>query len=261
MARDADLGGFGLGLLVLGLGGLGAAYMFLRSRPSGSPREPVSRRPSGQFLGIDGERVLIFGDSLAHPGADAGPTITDVTVPAAMASSSAPGAVFAARLLEGVDTGGQHAQAVRINARVGRSARSFLLNEDSASLLARDKTFSPTKVIVMLGTNDIDRGTGTTALGQTKDAMRQIRDAYRAMGAEVVAIGPPSYQSDRYTQGAPAMLAAMREVFGADRTLDARPLTVGAGRSGDGVHFTQAGAALAGKQLTRAVTAQGGAVV
>jgi lysophospholipase L1-like esterase len=256
MARD---GGFGsLVGLALGIGGLGA-YLFLRSRPasasgSRSPRD-TAQRPSGRpLLAVDGERVLIFGDSLSHPGQDAGPTVTDVTSSPSMVSS-APGAVLAARLLAGVDTGGQRAQAVRINARVGRSARSFLLNEGGAGLLAGDKAFNPTKVLVMLGTNDIDRGVGAAALDLTKDAMRKIRDAYRAMGAEVVAIGPPSYPSDHYTQGAPTMLAAMRDVFGADRTLDARSLTVGAGRSGDGVHFTQAGAALAGKRIAQALTA------
>lgn len=257
MGRNGS--GFGGIGLALGIGGLGA-YLFLRSRSasgsgSGSPREAAQRSSaSGKpFIDVDGERVLIFGDSLSHPGADAGPTVTDVKATAS-AISSAPGAVLAARLLSGTDTGGQRAQAVRINARVGRSARSFLLSEGGTSLLAADRTFKPTKVIVMLGTNDIDRGTSTAALGQTKDAMRQIRDAYRAMGAEVVAIGPPSYLSASYTRGARAMLAAMREVFGADRTLDARPLTVGAGRAGDGVHFTASGAALAGKQIAQALT-------
>lgn len=260
MARDGSLGGMGL---VLGIGGLGAvAYLFLRSRPSGSgsprgaaqrPRDTAQRPSGAPFLAVDGERILIFGDSLSHPGADTGPTVIDVK-PVSSAISSAPGAVLAARLLAGIDTGGQRAETVRINARVGRSARSFLLNEGGASLLAADRTFKPTKVIVMLGTNDIDRGTGTAALEQTKAAMRQIRDAYRAMGAEVVAIGPPSFLSSRYTKDTPAMLAAMRDVFGADRTLDARPLTVGAGRSGDGVHFTASGAALAGKQIAQALT-------
>ena len=208
------------------------------------------------FLAVDGERVLIFGDSLSHPGSDAGPTIIDVDAgDRGAASSSAPGAVLASRLLAGTDTGGQRAKAVRLNARVGRSARSFLFHEDGASLLSRDKAWKPTKVIVMLGTNDIDLGMGTTALGQTTAALRQIRDAYRAMDSEVVAIGPPSYPNSRYNQAAPAMLAAMREVFGTNRTLDLRPLTAGAGRTSDGVHFTQAGAALVGNRLAKALAA------
>lgn len=246
-------------LVLLGLGGLGAAaYLLMRPRSasaasSRSPREEL-RGARNSFLTVDGERVLIFGDSLSHPGSDTGPTIIDLDGDPGAASSSAPGAVLGARLLAGTDTGGQRARAVRLNARVGRSARSFLFREDGASLIARDKAWEPTKVIVMLGTNDIDRGMGATALGQTKDALKQIRDMYRAMGAEVVAIGPPAYRNAKYTQSVPAMLVAMREVFGADRVLDAQPLTLGAGRSGDGVHFTQAGAALAGKQLAQGLT-------
>ena len=253
MPRDGDLGI----LVVLGLGGLGAAaYLLLRPR---STSAAISRRDetSGarKFLAVDGERVLIFGDSLSHPGSDTGPTIIDINGDPGSAASSAPGAVLGARLLAGTDTGGQRAKAVRLNARVGRSAHSFLFREDGASLIARDKAWKPTKVIVMLGTNDIDRGIGATALGQTKDALGQIRDMYRAMDAEVVAIGPPAYRNAKYTKSAPAMLAAMREVFGADRVLDAQPLTSSATRSSDGVHFTQAGAALAGKQIAQALTA------
>ena len=216
---------------------------FLPTAPGGSEQP---------FLDIDGERVLIFGDSLSHPGADDGPTATDVTSPELVARSGAPGAVLASHLLAGI--GGQQASAVRINARVSRSARSFIFNEDAASLLENDRMWKPTKVIVMLGTNDIDRGVGPEALEQTKDAMRQIRDAYLAMDADVVAIGPPSYGDSRYTQAAPAMLEAMREVFGADRVLDAQPLTVGAGRGRDGIHFSQPGSILAGKQLAEALT-------
>ena len=244
MSRD-DLGTIAV---VLGLGGLGAAFFLLRSR-SGSPRErrPIAMPRGQRFLDISGERILIFGDSLSHPGSDTGPTITDVK-DRSLLSSAAPGVVLAALLL----TSAPPAAAVRINARVGRSARSFLAGEKS--LLADDEAWRPTKVIVMLGTNDIDRGTGASAIAQTKDALRQIRDAYQAMGAEVVAVGPPSFQGGKYAQGAPAVLAAMREVFGADRVLDARPLTVGAGRSSSGVHFTKAGAAQAGKQIARALT-------
>ena len=257
MARDGNIGF----LVVLGLGGLGAAaYLLLRPRPaSASAGRPGGGAPRAgtSFLAVDGERILIVGDSLSHPGSDTGPTIIDLDGDPGSASSSAPGAVLGARLLAGTDTSGQRANAVRLNARVGRSARSFLFREDAASLIARDKAWKPTKVIVMLGTNDIDRGVGATALGQTKDALAQIRDMYRAMGAEVVAIGPPAFRNAKYTRGAPAMLAALRDVFGADRVLDAQPLTSGAARSDDGVHFTQAGAALAGKQLAQALTAGG----
>jgi lysophospholipase L1-like esterase len=163
-------------------------------------------------------------------------------------------------LLRGVDTNGQKASAVRIDARVGRSARSFFGKEDSQALLASDAAFQPTKVIVMLGTNDIDVGTSGAALDLTKEALRKIRDAYRGMDAEVVAIGPPSYPNDHYAQGAPAMLAALREVFGADRVLDIRSLTSGVSRTKDGIHFTQAGAAVVGPRLAQALTGPVGAV-
>ncbi len=226
---------------------------------SGPPIEdrPPASVPSADspFLSADGQRVLIFGDSLSHPGPDVGPSTIDVleTDPS-IALSSAPGAVLAARLLHGLDTHGQRARAVRIDARVGRSARSFMTNEDAHGLLMSDAAFQPTKVVVMLGTNDIDRGTSGSALDLTKEALRSIRDAYRAMGAEVVAIGPPSYQSDHYTQGSSAMVAALREVFGSGRVLDARSLTPDAGRTRDGIHFTQAGAAIMGQRLAHALT-------
>jgi lysophospholipase L1-like esterase len=227
-----------------------------------SPPAPAPSLPSvGQpFLSVDGQRVLVFGDSLSHPGPDAGPSTFDVREADPMfAQSSAPGAVLAASLLRGVNTHGQKARAARIDARVGRSARSFFGREDAQALLASDADFRPTKVIVMLGTNDIDAGTSGAALDLTKDALRKIRDAYRGMGAEVVAIGPPTYPNDHYTQGAAPMLAALRDVFGADRVLDIRSLTPGASRTKDGIHFTQAGAALVGPRLAQALTGPIGA--
>lgn len=218
---------------------------------SGAPSAP-SPQSHPPMLSVDGERILIFGDSLSHPGLDTGPTVTDVTAnDSNVALSSAPGAVLAASLRDG--THGAHALAVRINARVGRSARSFMTSEDHTALIANDLLFHPTKVIVMLGTNDIDRGVTPAALELTKEAMRQIRDAYRGMGADVIAIGPPSYPSAHYAAGAPAMLAAIREVFGAENTLDAQPLTVDAQRANDGVHFTKAGAIPVGDRLAIAL--------
>jgi lysophospholipase L1-like esterase len=196
-------------------------------------------------VNVVGERIIIFGDSLSHPGSDSGPTIVDLAK--RVTASSAPGEIVGQQLLNG------GAQAVRIDARVGRSAQSFFSNEDSAGLLASDRTFRPSKVIVMLGTNDIDQGLTAAALAQTTNAMTKIRDAYRAMGAEVFAIGPPSYTNDHYTQGAPTLLQVMQNVFGVDHTIDARNLTRDAEHTSDGVHFTVAGAANAGPQLANAV--------
>jgi len=214
---------------------------------------PVSAGVGPQpFLGIAGERVLWFGDSLSRPGEDAGPTVTDVDATSAPLLRSAPGAVAAGRMFGGSD--GQRAAAVRVNARVGRSAQSFFGTEDAAALLRGDAAFRPTRVVVMLGTNDIDQGTDAEMLKQTKAALRRIRDAYRATGAQVVAVGPPSYPNKHYDRGAATMLAALQEVFGAERTLDARPLSAGAERTPDGIHFTQAGAQLVGERLARALT-------
>lgn len=206
-------------------------------------------------MNVAGERILIFGDSLSHSGPDAGPTIIDVRAGdrsgTAPALSSAPGAVMAAHLLEDLQ-----AQAVRIDARVGRSARSFFINEDASNLIANDVAFRPTKIVIMLATNDIDNGVSSAAIARTIQDLTRIKQAYRDKlgNVEIFAIGPPTYQDARYTQGAPIMLDALRTVFGADRTIDARPLTAVAGRASDGVHFTQPGAVIAGKQLAVALT-------
>jgi len=185
-------------------------------------------------MNVVGERILIVGDSLSHPGPDKGPSIVDITTPIGV--SSAPGELIARQLLAA------GAQAARVNAKVGRSARSFLSTE--STLLARDQIeFRPTKVIVWLGTNDIDGGLTPAALASTANAMAQIRDAYRAMGAEVFALGPPTYPNARYNNAAPIMFDVIQDVFGVDHTFDIRPFTPGAARTGDGIHFTAAGAA------------------
>jgi lysophospholipase L1-like esterase len=200
-------------------------------------------------MNVIGERVLFFGDSLSHPGPDAGPSIVDITRSIGVVSG-APGELIARQLLAA------GAQAVRVNAKKGRSARSFLLSEGGTSLLARDQNeFRPTKVVIWLGTNDIDRGLTPDALAKTAAAMAQIRDTYRAMGAEVFALGPPSYPNAKYNNAAPIMLDTIRGVFGADHTFDIRPLTTGAPRAGDGIHFTAVGAAAAATPIVQMLTA------
>jgi hypothetical protein len=64
-------------------------------------------------MNVVGERIVIFGDSLSHHGADDAPEIWDVNAGSNRASS-APGDILASMLLEA------GAQAVRIdaNARV-----------------------------------------------------------------------------------------------------------------------------------------------
>ncbi len=125
-----------------------------------------------------------------------------------------------------------------MDARVGRSAVNFWSREDTTRLLTDDIAWRPDVVLVMLGTNDL----GMNAIADEK-AFAKIRDVFR--GAEVWAIGPPSFASPSMQAQTDAVVAAMRRVFG-DRFVDARPLTAdltGSGyRTGDGVHFQARGA-------------------
>ncbi len=192
-------------------------------------------------MNVAGQRVLIVGDSLSHPGMDAAPTVQDVTQ-GSQRNSSAPGDLLGSLALE------HGAEAVRIDAKVGRSAISFLSNEPAAQLIAQDAAWRPTRVIVMLGTNDAERD-----LAKTEAAMTQIRDAYRAMGAEVYAIGPMTYLGRGAVLNAPAarVYDVMQRAFG-PRLVDARPLTAdfdASLRSGDGIHFNAAGARMLAPRL------------
>lgn len=173
---------------------------------------------------IRGERIIIFGDSLTHHGADNGPEIWDVNAGSAR-TSSAPGDLLASLLAEG------GASAVRTNARVGRSAANFYERENATALLTSDRAFRPTKVVVMLGTNDIGRDPAKTA-----NAMAGIRSAYEGMGAEVWAIGPLTYNNAAMNAQAANVAQLMRNVFGG-RFIDGRPLSIQTERAGDGVHF------------------------
>lgn len=180
-------------------------------------------------MNVRGERIIIFGDSLSHPGSDASPTIQDV-LQGSSRQSSAPGDLLASLLLE------QGAAAVRINARVGRSAWNFWQREAVAELIAADRAFQPTKVIVILGTNDADSG---VAADKDRAAFTEIRDTYKAMGAEVFAVGPfisaiPGPKVEQTVQ-------VMRGVFGM-RFIDGRSLSQLAALARDGVHYTTVGA-------------------
>lgn len=197
-------------------------------------------------MNVQGERILIFGDSLSHPGADGAPYIFSVTEGSNRTSSS-PGDLLASMLLE------QGAEAVQLDARVGRSAYNFWQREDSAGLLAQDAAFAPTKVVVMLGTNDI----GNDPAAET-DAFTQLRDAYRGMGAEVWAVGPFTYvgKGDYLNAGADQVLAVMQGVFGADKVIDGRPLSINVQRTGDGVHFQPLAAAPTAANIANALASQ-----
>jgi len=191
-----------------------------------------------------GERILVFGDSLSHHGADAAPEIWDVDQGSSR-SSGQPGDLLASLLLE------QGAMAARVNARVGRSAANFWGREDTAALLGSDQAFQPTKVIVILGTNDLGVSPQKTA-----DSMLAIKRAYEAMGAEVWAIGPVTYNSDALNAKAPAVVAIMQSVFGS-RFIDGRPLSVQTNRAGDGVHFGASSAAQTAQNMLAAVLRAG----
>lgn len=189
-------------------------------------------------MNIRGERILIFGDSLSHHGADSDPEIWDVDA-GSTRSSSQPGDLLASLLRE------QGAAAVRVNARVGRSAPGFFSQEAASSLLASDARFRPTRVIVMLGTNDL--GLDPTVDAQ---ALRQIRSAYQQMGArEVIAIGPPIFADSTLNAQSAQVYQTLRQVFG--RVVDARPLSSVFGRAG--VHFQPAAARLFANQLLGAI--------
>jgi lysophospholipase L1-like esterase len=179
-------------------------------------------------MDIVGERILIFGDSLTHHGADGPPEAWDVDTGSSR-QASAPGDLLASLLLE------RGAAAVRTDARVGRSAWNFFAREDASGLLATDQAFRPTTVIFFLGTNDC-------GLDATKDAgaFAQLRDSFA--GAEVWAIGPPVFRDPTLTAQAEIVYDTLRQVFGAARVIDARPLSSTSYRAGDGVHFQPAGA-------------------
>lgn len=174
-----------------------------------------------------GERILIFGDSLTHHGHDSGPEVWNVDT-GSMRSSSAPGDLLASLLAE------QGAAAVRTNARVSRSAWNFWNREAAGQLIAADIAWKPTKVIVMLGTNDVGLDPQ-----KDRDAFTAIREAYRKAGAEVWAIGP--FISNKPPAGIETVVQTMSSVFGM-RFIDGRPLSELAQRAGDGLHYTTNGA-------------------
>ena len=212
---------------------------------------------------IAGRRILIFGDSMTHPGLDDSPR--DVTVTSSdVGRSSSPGDLLGSWLLL------YGASAVTLNAKVGRSATSFFSSTESDhdEVLANLQAWAPDLVFVFLGTNDLGYGHGDAV------AMARIRDAF-ASQAEVWAIGPPSFADSvylcdqyectsrnssgkcltsrcvapttTYNSAAPATVAMMQSVFGADHFLDARGITAdlltpAQGRAGDLVHFAAAGA-------------------
>lgn len=196
---------------------------------------------------IHGERIIIFGDSLTHHGDDSAPEIWDVDQ-GSQRSSAQPGDLLASLLFE-------QGAVVRTNANVSRSALNFwntphprFQQRSPEDLISSDRLFKPSLVFVMLGTNDIGLNLSTDAA-----AMQRIREAYRAMGAEVWAIGPPVFAA----LNSDPVYNMLRSVFGADRVIDARPLSATVNRAKDGVHFQPAGAVSLAANLLREITSQG----
>ena len=172
---------------------------------------------------VRGEKILLFGDSLSS-------------------GQLSPGWFLAQHL------GG--AKEVRVNARVGRSANNFWAREDAPAQLRQAIGWDPTLVIIELGTNDI--GLSMSIDGQK---MREIKDALGQNGAEVWAFGPPAFPTGtKQHNGSAEVVQMMRQVFG-PRFIDLRPITAdllsSAHRTSDKVHFTAAGAKLAGERMAR----------
>lgn len=193
-----------------------------------------------------GKRVLIFGDSLSHPGSDSAPEVNEYAGPL---NSSAPGAVLAGKLKAA------GAAATRTDARVSRSAVNFWSREDYKKLIEADVAWRPDLVFVMLGTNDLH-------LNQQADAqaMAGIRDVFRQAGAEVWGIGPPAFAKAEDNRDAERVVDTMRTVFGANRFIDARLLSAdlvgGLARSSDGVHFKPAGAEVFADRMLHLISSQ-----
>ena len=198
-----------------------------------------------------GRRILVFGDSLTHRGATTAPD----GVPALPLANrtGTPGDLLASYLL----TAG--AAAVRVNGRVSRSAINLWKGnngENGAAVVAAEAGARPDLVIIMLGTNDL--GMGATA---DAAAFRRLRDAFAGYGAEVWAIGPPAFARADLSVKAVTVYQTLAQVFGANRVIDARPLsadvlTTAQGRAGDGIHFAGSGASKVAARLAQAVLAQ-----
>lgn len=178
-----------------------------------------------------GERILIFGDSLSvHPG-----SIPVWDVDQGSNRNGTPGELLASLLLE------QGAEAVRVNAKGGRSAYNFWTVEPSWELVAGDLAWRPTKIIFVLGTNDV----GMT-VGPVEQAYRKIIEAYKPSKAEMWSIGPFINRQDATQRQ--AVVDIQKRVFGM-RAIDGRPISQNIAPGSDGIHYNYQGA----KQLALAM--------
>jgi lysophospholipase L1-like esterase len=187
-------------------------------------------------MDIAQKRILIVGDSMS-------------------ADAQSPGAYLAAQLKD------RGAAATSIDAKVGRSAVSYLSLENGAQVLANEiKSFKPDIGIIVLGTNDLSR-----SVTKTEAAFTTLRDAFLAYNIPVLFIGPPLFVGSvkdqdlgkSYNELANATIAAAQRVFGLG-FIDARPmttdlLTTAQGRAGDLVHFTSKAAQIWGTRMADAI--------
>lgn len=190
------------------------------------------------------DRILVFGDSLTHRGANDAPSVVNVTEGSNRGSGS-PGDLLVSKLLEA-----NVVNAGRIDAKVGRSALSFFQIEPADQLISDDLAWQPSLVVIMLGTNDMDRD-----LAGGAGSMTRLKALLSSKGAEVWAVGPPWFPSASNNAKAAAAFAMMSSVFG-DRLIDLRPLTMdmsGSYRTGDGIHFQPAGAQIVSSRLATAL--------
>lgn len=178
---------------------------------------------------VTGKDVLIVGDSLS-------------------ASSVAPGAVLGQNLAG--------ANSVTINAKVGRSARSFYGSEGGAQQIQTALAAAPDVVIVVLGTNDI-------VVGPDADVgyMQQLHDDLASQGADVWAFGPPAFAAGhRLEGGEPGIVSMMQDIFG-DHFIDLRPLSTDlvspSLRTADGIHFVASSGQALGQRMAQTFQSQG----
>lgn len=176
-----------------------------------------------------GRKVLIVGDSLSYPGRSP----LEYTTPAEVPATAAPGVVLARHLL---DLG---ARAVRINAKVGRSAYNLFRSENGDRLLAEDVAWGPDIVLVFLGTND-------KGLGPLQDAAAFERIVKSFPREDIWALGPPQIA------GYDDVVATMTEVFGR-KFVDTRGMLTEVPKASDGVHFTRDGAKLLADRIAVAL--------
>jgi len=188
-----------------------------------------------------GERILIFGDSLTQHASGGNP-VWDVNA-GSNRSSSAPGDLLASLLLE------QGAAAVRTNALVSRSAYNFWSREPAQQLIQDDLAWRPTKIIFVLGTNDVGLAAAPDA-----EAFQRLVGMYKNAGAELWAIGP--FTNRLPTPQVDVVAGTLKNLFGW-RFIDGRPISTMIAPGPDGIHYTPTSARLLALNMADALLSAG----